>query len=321
MCCEVFLCQRFWWVQGLLLWARLWDNTLFPWQWLCTIRHSAQLHHASLVIIPLDCGIYPWSWSSLSGHTHVCALLQEAQQRLEAAVPAMFQPEKHAKLTFLFGIITTVHPAGSTALDSDKVDQICCTCISKLLHCSVSILHVLSGGLPSHAHICGHKLLWDWDKHGMWMQCKLQWYLTSKCIWHLNLLHKGIAHSSHLAPTWRIKHAAVPMLPARTTEISFQHVQFRQVMHVIQEDMMWTSQQSAGAVSRANREAPVIARWQNLVGVWIAQQPSACDCLQLPQPAMQTGYMQQQWLRHAVCMTTAEVSQLGFLCMTGISHY
>ena len=62
---------------------------------------------------------------NLGGNTH--ALLQEAQQRLEAAVPAMFQPDKHAELTFLFGIITMVHLAGSTALDSDKLDEICCT--------------------------------------------------------------------------------------------------------------------------------------------------------------------------------------------------
>ncbi|KAL0031343.1 hypothetical protein WJX79_004738 [Trebouxia sp. C0005] len=40
-------------------------------------------------------------------------LSEEAQHSLEAAVPAMFQPYKHAELTCLFGIITMAHLAGN----------------------------------------------------------------------------------------------------------------------------------------------------------------------------------------------------------------
>lgn len=71
----------------------------------------------------------------------------------------MFQPDKDTELTFLLGIITMIDSAGSTPLDSDKLNQMCRAGPSKLLSCQVLVLHVLPSGLLSHAHICGHGIL------------------------------------------------------------------------------------------------------------------------------------------------------------------
>ena len=176
----------------------------------------------------------------------------------------------------------------------------------------------------------------------------LQCNLATGCVWHMICCTRTQLTTVIWLQHVGSMHAAVQDLPAKTTKPRLQHVQCRQVMHVIQEHMMWTRLQSAGAVSRANTEYPVNARWQDLPGVWssiqsryilcltggnrqclwnfwecwvwlwVAQQPLACECVQLPQPAVHTGCLQYQWLRHAVCVTTAEMLQqaLGLLRIT-----
>jgi len=79
-------------------------------------------------------------------------VFQEAQQSLKAAVPAMFQPDKDTELTFLFGIITMIDPAGSTPPDSEKLNQMCCA------------LPIQAAGLPSVGSACSTYV--GWLSHG-----------------------------------------------------------------------------------------------------------------------------------------------------------
>lgn len=100
------------------------------------------MHHASMIIIFPEQRYSSVILINLSDYTHVCALLQEAQHSLEAAVPAMFQPYKHAELTCLFGIITMAHLAGSTALVYDIIGQILYVHIKAVALLSVNFAYV-----------------------------------------------------------------------------------------------------------------------------------------------------------------------------------